>query len=143
MPINRFQLFGFGVKGTVNAFLISFLDIVAMFRNNATMKQLFSLHAEVCKTLANPKRLEIIYALKDGELSVGELVKKLDIPKANVSQHLAVLRQRKVVASRRNGVNIYCRVSNPKIIKACGLMREVLMEQLMEGGRLLKKVKGM
>ncbi|MEK6599714.1 MAG: metalloregulator ArsR/SmtB family transcription factor [Deltaproteobacteria bacterium] len=107
------------------------------------MKQLFSLHAEVCKTLANPKRLEIIYALKDGELSVGELVKRLGIPKANVSQHLSILRQRRVVASRREGVNIYCRVSNPKIIKACGLMREVLMEQLMEGGRLLKKVKGM
>ncbi len=122
--------------------MISSLDIVAMFRNNATMKQLFSLHAEVCKTLANPKRLEIIYALKDGELSVSELVKRLGIPKANVSQHLAILRQRRVVASRREGVNIYCRISNPKIIKACGLMREVLMEQLMEGGRLLKKVQG-
>lgn len=106
------------------------------------MKQVFNMHAEICKTLANPKRLEIIYALKDGELSVSELVKRLGIPKANVSQHLAVLRQRKVVTSRREGVNIYYCISNPKIVKACGLMREVLMEQLMEGGRLLKKVKG-
>ena len=122
--------------------LISSLDIVAMFSNNATMKQLFSLHAEVCKTLANPKRLEIIYALKDGELSVGELIKRLGIPKANVSQHLAVLRQRKVVASRREGVNIYCRISNPKIIKACGLMREFLMEQLNEAGKMVKMARG-
>lgn len=119
-----------------------FLDIVAIFRNNATMKQVFSMHAEVCKTLANSKRLEIIYALKEGELSVGELVKKLGIPKANISQHLAILRQRRVLVSRREGVNIYYRISNPKIVKACALMREVLTEQLMEEGRVVKKAKG-
>ncbi|MBI3754721.1 MAG: winged helix-turn-helix transcriptional regulator [Deltaproteobacteria bacterium] len=105
------------------------------------MKQVFNMHAEVCKTLANPKRLEIIYALKEGELSVGELVKRLGIPKANVSQHLSVLRQRRVVTARREGVNIYYRISNPKIIKACALMREVLTEQLMEEGRVVKKAK--
>ncbi len=53
------------------------------------MKGIFELHAEVCKTLANPKRLESIYALKDGELSAGEIVERLKLPKANVSQHLA------------------------------------------------------
>jgi len=105
-------------------------------------KEVFELHAEVCKTLANPKRLEIIYALKDGELPVGELVRRLGIPKANASQHLAILRQRGVVIARREGVNIYYRIANPKIIKACGLMREVLMEQLTEGGKLVKKAKG-
>ena len=100
------------------------------------------MHAEVCKTLANPKRLEIIYALKEGELSVGELVKRLGISKANISQHLAILRQRRVLVSRREGVNIYYRISNPKIVKACALMREVLTEQLMEEGRIVKKAKG-
>ena len=70
------------------------------------MKQVFNMHAEVCKTLANPKRLEIIYALKEGELSVGELVKRLGISKANISQHLAILRQRRVLVSRREGGNI-------------------------------------
>ena len=97
------------------------------------------MHAEVCKTLANPKRLEIIYALKESELSVGELVKRLGISKANISQHLAILRQRRVVVSRRDGVNIYYCISSPKIVKACALMREVLVEQLAEGGKLVKK----
>ena len=105
------------------------------------MKQVFTMHAEVCKTLANPKRLEIIYALKEGELSVGELVKRLGIPKANISQHLSVLRQRRVVACRREGVNIYYRISNPKIVQVCALMRDVLTEQLMEEGRVVKKAK--
>ncbi len=105
------------------------------------MKQLFDMHAEVCKTLANPKRLEIIYALKDGELSVGDLVEELGIPKANVSQHLAMLRQRGVVLSKREGVNVYYRISSPKIIEACALMRDVLMDRLREGERLRKKAK--
>lgn len=99
------------------------------------------MHAEVCKTLANPKRLEIIYALKEGELSVGELVKRLGIPKANVSQHLSVLRQRRMVSARREGVNIYYRISNPKIVQACALMRDVLTEQLMKDGKVVKKAK--
>ena len=99
------------------------------------------MHAEICKTLANPKRLEIIYALKEGELSAGELVKRLNIPKANVSQHLAILRQRRVVVSRRDGVNIYYSIANPKIVQACALMREMLMEQIKEDNRLVSKAK--
>ncbi len=104
-------------------------------------KEVFELQAEICKTLANPKRLEIIASLKDGELSVGELVQKLGISKANVSQHLAVLRQRKVVTSRRDGVNIFYRINNPKIIEACALMKAVLLEQLEDTQRIAKRIK--
>ena len=99
------------------------------------MSELFVLHAEICKTLANPKRLEILNALQGGELSVAELVRRLRLPKANVSQHLAVLRSRGVVGARREGLNVYYRVANRKIIRACNLMREVLMEYLDESAR--------
>ena len=96
------------------------------------MKQerLFELHAEVCKTLSNPVRLRIINELQDGEMTVGGLAKKLDIRQAHVSQQLAVLRQRGVVKTRRDGPNIYYDISNPKIVMACSLIREVLLEQL-------------
>lgn len=104
-------------------------------------KKVFELQAEICKTLANPKRLEIIAALKDGEQSVGELVDALGISKANVSQHLAVLRQRGVVATRREGTNIYYKINNPKITEACALMKTVLMEQIKAGERLAKEIK--
>lgn len=110
-------------------------------KESALNRRVFELHADVCKTLANPKRLEILYALMEGELSVGELVERLNLPKANISQHLAVLRQRGVVLSRREGLNIYYRISNPKIIHACKLMREVLMGQIEEGQRLFDIVK--
>lgn len=111
------------------------------YKESVINRRVFELHADVCKTLANPKRLEILYALMEGELPVGELVKRLSLPKANISQHLAVLRQRGVVISRREGLNIYYRISNPKIIQACRLMREVLIGQIEESQRLLDLVK--
>lgn len=102
-------------------------------------KRLFDLHAEICKVFANPKRLEILNAIREKELAVSELVEILDIRKANVSQHLAVLRQKGVVRTRREGLNIYYSISDPKIIKACDLMREVLINQLKEGERLIRR----
>ncbi|MEK6582439.1 MAG: metalloregulator ArsR/SmtB family transcription factor [Nitrospirota bacterium] len=103
-------------------------------------KTLFELQSEVCKTLASPKRLEILNALKSGEKTVTELVNILGAPKANVSQHLAVMRHAGILKSRRDGVSIYYRVANPKVIKACILMREVLTEQMQENSRLIKIV---
>ncbi len=107
-----------------------------------TSKTLFELQADVCKTLASPKRLEIISVLKEGEKSVGELVELLGVPKANVSQHLSVMRHKGILQSRRDGVNIYYSITNPKVVEACTLMREVLTEQLQEKNQLLEMVIG-
>ena len=106
------------------------------------MKQdrLFELHAEVCKTLANPVRLRIIIELQDREMTVGVLAKKLGIRQAHLSQHLSVLRQRGVVMSRKEGVSVYYSIASPKIIKACNLMREVLMEHLQKEHNVLAMV---
>lgn len=100
-------------------------------------KTLFELQSEVCKTLASPKRLEILNALKGGEKTVSELVEILGVPKANVSQHLAVMRHKGILVSRRDGVNIHYRVANDKVIEACTLMREVLTEQMQETSKLI------
>ena len=105
------------------------------------MKEVFKLHAEVCKALASAKRLEIIYALKDGEMSAGGIARSLGITKANVSQHLSILRSCGVVRGRRDGVSIYYSISNPKIVKACALMRDVMEEMLKEKQGLLRRFK--
>ena len=101
--------------------------------------RLFALHAEVCKAMANPTRLKVLSALQQGEQSVQVLAKTLKLRKANLSQHLAILRQRGIVATRREGLNIYYRCANPKMLKACDILREVLLEQLAEGGRLIEQ----
>jgi DNA-binding transcriptional ArsR family regulator len=104
-------------------------------------KSIYELQAEICKILSSPKRIEIISALKDGEKTVTELVDILGSPKANVSQHLAVMRLKGILKSRRDGVNIYYSIANPKVVQACALMREVLNELLMERSRMAELVR--
>jgi DNA-binding transcriptional ArsR family regulator len=99
-------------------------------------KRIFELHASICRTFSHPKRLEILNLLRLGELSVSEMAEQMGVSLANVSQHLAILRDKKVVVTRREGVNVYYRISNPKIVQACDLMREVLLEQLTRSGEL-------
>ncbi len=103
-------------------------------------KKIFEMHAEICKVFTNPKRLEIISLLREGEKTVNELTELAGVPQANVSQHLTVLRQNNVVTTRRNGPNIYYKIANPKILQACDLMKEVLLEQLKENEKLVKKM---
>lgn len=99
-------------------------------------KSLYELQSEICKTLASPKRIEILSALKDGEKTVTDLVEILGVPKANVSQHLAVMRHKGILRSRRNGVNVYYELASRKVIEACTLMKEVLMDHMKEEGRI-------
>lgn len=100
---------------------------------------LFQLHAEICKTLSNSTRLMILNFLRDGEKSVSELARLVGARQANISQHLAVLRQRGIVTTRKQGANIYYGVANPKIIRACDMIREVLLEQLARAKELTQK----
>jgi ArsR family transcriptional regulator len=82
-------------------------------------------------------RLKIINELQDSEMTVGALAKKLGIRQAHLSQHLAILRQRGVVVAKKDGVSVYYSISNPKIIRACNLIREVLMEHLQRDQKIL------
>jgi ArsR family transcriptional regulator len=101
------------------------------------MEKIYELHADVCKIFSNAKRLEIISILKDSEMSASELIERTGLSKANLSQHMAVLKSKGVITTRREGVNIYYAISNPKIIQACNLMKDVLLEQIEEKGRLV------
>ena len=93
-------------------------------------RNLYKLHASICHTLANPKRLEIIDKLRIGELSVTQLAEALEISQSNLSQHLSVMRQKGIVSTRREGLKVFYRLSNSKITQACDLMRQVLLENL-------------
>lgn len=95
----------------------------------SVQRELYQMHASVCKGLADPKRLLILNALRDGELSVSELCEEVGFAQANVSQHLAVLRDRGLVVTRRDGQFVYYTVASPKIIEALDLLRQVMTEQ--------------
>jgi ArsR family transcriptional regulator len=88
--------------------------------------ELNQLHASVCKGLADPKRLLIINALRDGEMSVGEICEELELPQANVSQHLAIMRERGLVNARKDGQFVFYSLTTMKIVEAVDLLRQVM-----------------
>ena len=98
-------------------------------------RDFFCMHSDLCKCLANDKRQMILGALRDGELSVGELVERTGIPQANLSQHLATMRSRGVVRTRREGTRVYYEIANPKLIQAFDLITEVMRESMDERTR--------
>lgn len=91
--------------------------------------QTFTQHAEFLKALAHPRRLEIVHLLRDQELPVGDIHTMLDLPQANISQHLMILRKAHVVISRKVGAHVYYSLSDMRIIKASDLLREILISQ--------------
>ena len=97
--------------------------------SSANAAEIYEFHARVCKAIADAKRLLIINELRDGPRSVGELVTALDIPQANASQHLGVLRDRGIVTARRSGSNIYYSLTSPKIVEAIDLLYEFMTER--------------
>lgn len=89
-------------------------------------QQIFELHTDILKALSHPKRLEIVHLLRDQSLSVTEIQEMLDLPQANLSQHLQVLRENNIVTCEKKGKQIFYRVSHPNFTKACDLIREVI-----------------
>lgn len=82
-------------------------------------------NAETYKVLANPKRLEILNLLSEQEMSVEQIVKTLSVSKSNVSQHLALLRDAKLVTVHRDGLNKYYNIVDPRIVEPCRILYEI------------------
>lgn len=95
----------------------------------ADAAEIYELYARVCKAIADGKRLLIINVLREGPRTVGEVVAALDIPQANASQHLAVLRDRGIVNARRSGSNVYYALTSPKLVEAVDLLYEFMAER--------------
>lgn len=93
-------------------------------------KELYEMHADFCKFMGNAKRIEILFLLGDEELCVEDIANKMNVPIPNVSQHLAIMRDKGIVASRRAGTKIYYHLANPKTLQACILMREAMIERM-------------
>jgi DNA-binding transcriptional ArsR family regulator len=102
--------------------------------------KMYSLQADLCKALAHPVRLHVLDLLSEREYSVEELTKLTGSGQPNLSQHLAALRQQKLVVPRRAGMNVYYALSNPKIADACKLIRRIMVELSEEEHRVVKKV---
>ena len=107
------------------------------YRLGEKEKALCAYHAEMCQVFSHPTRLEILCALREHELSVGELAETLGLGMGNLSQHLAMMRERRILEARKAANQVFYRVANPKLLKAFDLLRQILLEQIEEQSRLL------
>lgn len=91
------------------------------------------------KLLADPMRLRILNALGEDEMSVGDLVLSIGAGQANVSKHLGNLLDAGIVAKRKEGLNVYYRVSDETIFELCDTVCQRLETQFSEKTKLLSK----
>ncbi len=99
-------------------------------------EEFYQLHAHLCKALAHPTRLLIIDELRDGPRSVSELVERIGLRQSNLSQHLGILRDQRLVVARREGQTVYYSLRDARVTQAFDLLRQVLRSVLKEGERL-------
>jgi ArsR family transcriptional regulator len=100
------------------------------------MDDITILQAEVLKTLASPRRIEILHVLARGPIEVGRLAEQIGASQPNVSQHLAVLRTAGIVDAERDGREVRYRLSDADVTVACALMRGVLERRLTRLGQM-------
>jgi ArsR family transcriptional regulator len=100
-----------------------------VLRKTGANQNLYERQAVVCKAFANPTRLHLLDLLGKGEVGAGVLQERLGISKANLSQHLSILRSAGVVSTRREGKRLLAELSSPQIKEACHQMRSILKSQ--------------
>jgi ArsR family transcriptional regulator len=98
--------------------------------------EIFERQVLICKAFANPTRLRILDLIALGPWSASELQQELSISKANLSQHMTVLKAAGVVATRREGKQVYFSLAIPEVKRACHLIRDVLRAQIRSERRL-------
>jgi DNA-binding transcriptional ArsR family regulator len=95
--------------------------------------------SEIFQGLANPTRIAIVELLGEGERSAGQLIEKLGIEQANASQHLAVLRAKQIVVSRKVGNQVYYSIRDRALIEVLEILRRYFYSQLNSTVNLLKQ----
>lgn len=105
--------------------------------NESTVAELRRFKAEFFQALAHPTRIAILELLRAGEQSAGALIEKLGVEQANASQHLAVLRSKRIVVNRKAGNQVFYSVRHPLIVEVLDAMREYFLVHTREAAATL------
>jgi DNA-binding transcriptional ArsR family regulator len=96
--------------------------------------------ASIFHALAHPTRIAILEVLRDGEVSARVIQEKLGVEQANLSQHLAILRSRQIVANRKEGNQVFYSLSNRVLIQVLDLMRQYYQAHLTDAVQMLSQI---
>ncbi|MGB5843721.1 MAG: metalloregulator ArsR/SmtB family transcription factor, partial [Anaerolineales bacterium] len=106
----------------------------------ALTQEITALHAGICSALADPRRILMLYALKDKPRNVSELADELGISQPTASRHLNLLRERGLVTAKRDGQSVVNTLADERIIDALDLLRGVLASNLQSQAALVESV---
>ncbi|MCJ7535474.1 MAG: metalloregulator ArsR/SmtB family transcription factor [Anaerolineales bacterium] len=106
----------------------------------ALTQEITALHAGICSALADPRRILMLYALKDKPRNVSELADELGISQPTASRHLNLLRERGLVTAKRDGQSVVNTLADKRIIDALDLLRGVLASNLQSQAALAESV---
>jgi DNA-binding transcriptional ArsR family regulator len=96
--------------------------------------------SEIFQALANPTRIAMVEALREGEMSAGKLIEKLGIEQANASQHLSILRARQIVVNRKAGNQVFYSIRDPALLEVLDILRRYFYSQLSQTVTMLDEV---
>ena len=105
-------------------------------------QQLSEFKSDFFKALAHPLRISILDALRTGELTVNEISQRFEVEPANASQQLAVLRNRNIVVTRKEGANVYYSVSDKSVFKLLDVAKEIFNHHLIGVRNMLEEIHG-
>lgn len=88
------------------------------------------LHTHICPAMGDPKRMLLLYQLAEGEQTVSQLTEALGQPQSTISRHLAILRENRLVNTRRQGTSVIYSLADRRILGAIDILRQVLSQQL-------------
>ncbi len=104
------------------------------------MSEISQFKAEFFKALAHPLRIRILDQLRKGEFGVNDLCCRLDVEQSNLSQQLAILRNRNIVATRKEGQNVYYSVRDRELFNLLDAAKKIFNNHLIDIKDLLSQL---
>jgi DNA-binding transcriptional ArsR family regulator len=103
-------------------------------------ERVLELKAEVLKVLAQPTRLKILELLRNGERCICEIVPAINGEQSNISRHISLMQKSQLVTTRKDGVKVMVKVSDPKIFEILDSINIILRNRMSEQSRLISSL---
>ena len=104
-------------------------------------ERVLELKAEILKALAQPTRLKILELLRNGERCICEIVPAINGEQSNVSRHISLMQKSNLVTTRKDGVKVMVKVSDPRVFEILDSIALLLKKQIIETGKLVQQLR--
>jgi ArsR family transcriptional regulator len=104
-------------------------------------ERVLELKAEILKALAQPTRLKILELLRNGERCICEIVPAINGEQSNISRHISLMQKSNLVTTRKDGVKVMVKVSDPRVFEILDSIALLLKRQIIETGKLVQQLR--